>query len=496
MYSIYSRPIQPRLYAAILIAGVFLLPSPRAAADDLSAVSDDRQNTAIRADEYSSQLDESKGAKAVGASSPQQKNSYTLGSLSGVYGANATVTFRWYRDIDNQDANEDFLKWSLQERASVWTSFSVDGWRGYVRGSMENIDRGVGSSYTGIGADVEGPRLDLAFVVRDLPTPDPNVPLRVTAGRQVQYVGRGLSYFAIGDGFQVEILNPVFTHKYFAAKTLPRQDNIDFSVPGFDKNGDRFFYGGEWTYNGIARTSIYGYAFGQEDESHPNPVSRPSYQYDSFHYGTGFSSKPFGMLQLWGELVGEAGHGWTDPLRVNNQRRTDVESWAWILGGKHPWNLPMRPTIEAEAAYGSGDPDRLLVTTTENGSADVRDANFMYFGYYAAGYALQPRLSNLYVYSLGFNFQPLEKHPAFERFLIGGKGYVYFKDEEDGGTSDFESAGHSEDLGNEWDAYIHWQVMPNLLWSLRYGIFLPRGGFPSDLREPTQFFYTRLSLDF
>ena len=488
------RPYQPWIRAFFGVGVMVVLLIPAVSADEL-ATTDERQTTSIKEDANSSSLDESKGARAA-TETDSKRHTYTLGELSGIYGANASLTFRWYRDIDNQDSKEDFLKWALQEKASLWTVFGWNGWRGYIKGSMSNVDRGVGSTYTGIGADVEGPVLDLAFVTHDFLMPSGH-PLKFTLGRQVQFVGRGLTYYAVSDGVQIEYSENAWSQKYFAAKTLPRQDNIDFSVPGFDKEGDRYFYGGEWSYSGIPRLSLYGYVFGQEDEASENPDNiAQAYRYDSFYYGSGFAAKPFGQLQLWGEIVAETGEGYTDADRSGGPQETDVSAWAWILGGRHAWNAPTQPVIEAEAAYGSGDPDRILVTNTVNGSADVRDTNFLYFGYYAAGYALQPRLSNLYIYSAGFNFQPLEKILAFERFLIGGKTYWYFKDEKDGGTSDFESAGHSDDLGNEWDAYIHWEIRPDLLWSIRYGIFLPQGGFPNDFREPTQFFFTRLSWDY
>ncbi len=486
--------IRAFLCSTIMLAVLFTLSSPYALADTLN-VSDERQNTSIKEDAYASSLDDSKGAKAAGRSFDGQKNSYSIGELSGIYGANLSATIRWWKDIDNQDSNPDFLRWALEERGAVWTSFSINDWGGYIRGSLANTDRGTGPTYTGVGADVEGPRLDLAFLAHNINLPNA-APIRLKLGRQVQFVGRGLTYYAVSDGLQIEILDPVLTHKYFVSKTTPRQDNIDFSVPGFDKEGDRLFYGGEWTYNGIPRISMYGYVFGQNDFSGENPVNpAQDYQYDSFYYGTGFSARPFDRLQVWGEAVAETGHGHTDASR-GSLRETNVDAWAWILGGKQSWDLPTRPALELEAAYGSGDPDRQLVTTTVTGSADVRDSNFLYFGYYAAGYALQPRLSNLYVYSAGGNFQPLENVPGFDKFLVGAKAYLYFKDEKDGGTSDFESAGHGDNLGNEWDAYIHWQALPSVLWSFRYGIFLPSDGFPIDLREPTQFFYSRVSWDY
>lgn len=485
-----------RFNAFLLLVGLCaLLPCSVSWAAEDTQVSDERLSTTIKEDAYSTTLDDSKSAQSKGRQPLGEKNAYTIGELSGVYGASAMVTFRWYRDLDNQDSNPDFLRWALQEKGALWTSIQLQGWQGYVRGSMSNVDRGVGPTYTGIGADVEGPTLELAFFSHSLPIPN-GPPSRVTLGRQLQYVGRGLSYFAVSDGVQVDILGEDWTHKYFAAKTLPRQDNIDFSVPGFDKEGDRFFYGAEWVYTRIQRLSVYGYIFGQEDESHENPdMPSQSFHYDSFYYGTGFAANPFGQLRLWGEMVGETGQGYTDARRSRLQQ-TDVDAWAWILGGKHSWDIPMKPVIEMEAAYGSGDPDRNLVTNTINGSTDAIDTNFLYFGYYAAGYAFQPRLSNLYVYSIGGNLQPLENSQFFKQFMVGTKAYLFFKDEEDGGTSDFESDGRDQSLGSEWDAYVHWQMTQSLLWSFRYGIFMPGDGFAPDTQEPTQYFYTRLKWDY
>jgi hypothetical protein len=477
-----------------MLIGSILAPSKEAIAEALN-VSDDRQQSAVNEEANSLKIAESQKSRAAQPTAAAQKNFYQIGELSGIHGASVSTTFRWYRDIDNLDIAPDFLRWVLEEKASLWTSFRLNNLQGYVRGSMSNTDRGTGPTYTGIGADVEGPALELAFVTADFMQSN-NWPLRLTTGRQVQYVGRGLSYYSISDGVQLQVTDTTWPQKYFIAHSLPRADNIDFSVPGYDKEGNRLFYGGEWGYNGIPRISLYAYTFGQVDDGGENPDDRrQSYDYNSFYYGGGFAARPTTALQIWGEVVGETGSGYTDGGR-SIVKQTQVSAWAWILGVKQQLELFWHPTIEAEGAYGSGDPDRIVVNTTVNGTTDIKDTNFLYFGYYAGGYALQPRLSNLYIMSAGLNLQPLESIPAFKKFALGSKAYVYFKDERDGGTSSYQSVNRNSDVGTEWDAYIHWQVMDNLLWSIRYGIFLPGHAFLADQSDPTQFLYTRISIDF
>ena len=84
----------------------------------------------------------------------------------------------------------------------------------------------------------------------------------------------------------------------------------------------------------------------------------------------------------------------------------------------------------------------------------------------------------------------------FKKVAVGSKYYFYRKDEQRAGTSDFESTDNDADVGQEWDVYLHWQVMEQLRASLRYGIFFSGDAFPEATNDNTEFFSASLTYSF
>ncbi|MCK5178598.1 MAG: alginate export family protein, partial [Candidatus Omnitrophica bacterium] len=149
-----------------------------------------------------------------------------------------------------------------------------------------------------------------------------------------------------------------------------------------------------------------------------------------------------------------------------------------------------------EYAYGSGDSQRVSVTDTEGGNLSGDDNNFLYFGYFPAGYALAPRLSNIHIYRVGAYVNPFEKIRLLKNFNLGVDYFWYFKDKSGGGISDSEATADSHDIGSEIDLTVSWQVLSDLRWSLSYGYFMPGDAFLDSANDSDQYFSNSLTFTF
>ncbi len=458
-----------------------------------AASTGDQQNASVTEDLLATTIEQAKESKA------QIKNVEKLAGKETFLikqGGWLSSTYRHYKNIDNQKSLPDFLKWTWTQEAYLWLYLDYNATiSAYVQAGDSYVDRGVGPTYTGIGADNNGPFISIAYSKINL-KPQYHVPLTLSVGRQYLFLGRGLAYEAVHDGLLTEYTQAPFYVKQFISKTQPYEDNIDYSVPGFDKQGDRVFAGGEISYIGLKRTTVYAFGLLQMDNSSPEPDNQTqNFHYNSSYLGAGVSSRFVEPLELWLEWDSEKGRSYTDAARTRLEQTT-IDAWAYTAGAKYHFDLPTHPILETEYAYGSGDEDRTNVTNTTGGDLDGHDKNFLYFGHYQAGYALQPRLSNINIWSLNASCQPFEWVPSLKKTAVGTKYYRYWKDRARGGTSDLESTVSDKDIGEEVDVYVHSKINDNLTLSVRCGIFFPGGAFPENQRNTTQYFYTRLTLKF
>lgn len=469
--------------STIFILGLLCFSGPAYAEDE-------RSQSSLKEESLGASIDYAKESKAISYDAERPED-----LLSLRYGGKFNISYKYYKNIDNEKNTEDFLKWTLAEDLFVWADLNyAKTHRVYAKIYDSYITRKTGETYTGIGADNGGPWLSLGFY--ELNLSELGVPLRLTTGRQYFFLGTGVAYSAVHDGIQAEIFQKPFYFKTFAAKTQPRQDNIDFSVPGFEKEGDRVFAGTELSYLGFSNTSLYGFGLIQKDNSSSNPDT-PSqiYHYNSRYAGAGIASSPVKGLDTWAEFIYEGGAGFTDASRTA-LAKTHVKAYAYQLGAKFSPDLPTNPAIRSSYAYGSGDEDRTSVTNTVGGDLDGHDKNFLYFGYYQTGYALQPRLSNLKLWEIDGSFSPLESVPLFKKMALGAKYYIYWKDKTNGGTSDFQSTSDDGAIGNEWNLFMSWRIFQDVTLDLKYGVFSPGEAFPEDSRANTHFFSSTVALTF
>ncbi len=432
--------------------------------------------------------------KAISIKPPSKGEKFSLR-----FGGWFTSLFRQYTDLDNDAGSKDLTYWILNEDLRLWSQISYQKeYVLYVRLKHLYAHRDIGSLSTSYRSDYEGPHLDMAYI--NINQPKWKIPVDLTLGRQYLFIGRGIAYSNVNLGvkFKTDIGRKAYI-KAFLSQADENEDNIDTSVPNYKKTGSRVFAGTELAYSGLKDNLIYGFVLIQRDKNPRFPPETPdqSYRYNSEHYGIGLQSvNPKTRLNYWLEVINEQGRSQVDTVSVSPEEK-NIHAWATDAGLNYKFNLPLKPGLEFEYAYGSGDKDRSSVTDTYSGGNRYgADTNFLYFGSFFSGYALAPTLSNLHIYKIDFSFKPFEKFKLGKNIACGVKYFKYRKDKKAGGIYDTEATQSSIDIGQETDAYFYWQIRKNIYWSNRYGVFLPGNAYPSSTNNSTKYFYTRLMITF
>lgn len=401
-----------------------------------------------------------------------------------VYEYGGWINYRYdeYNNDDNDSSTTDTIDYEQSLDSRLWLKATLKPPAGasyanehsiYIRVKDLGIQRRPDD--TGGGYDHDGPHLDYAYAVLDFR------PLWLEAGRRYFSVGQGISYSNVNDGVELYGLFQDWNLRSFIAQTIPHEDNVDTSVPGWKKGSDRTYYALEATYLGIPDHGLYGYILIQQDKSNAEPQDPPhNYTYNSGYFGLGSQGKLTPRMHYWVEIIKETGRSHI----YDTTEKKRIDAWAGDFGVSYDWEVYSHPNFSIEYAFGSGDSSRTNVTNTLSGNTSRVDNNFLYFGYLPAGYAFSGRLSNLHFYKLGALFKPLEKHHFFRNLTLGIDYYKYYKDEKAGGIYDTDATLNSYDIGREIDLNISWQVLSDLSWSFQYGYFGPGKAYPDSADTP------------
>ncbi|MBN3037877.1 MAG: alginate export family protein [Candidatus Omnitrophica bacterium] len=418
------------------------------------------------------------------------------GEKSLLFDCGGWVDYRYdnYTDDDNDSSSADTLDDEFSADVRLWlkaifrpaadTAYTNEHSL-YVRLKNLIIERRPGDLAGGY--DNDGPHLDYGYLVLDFN------PLWFELGRRYFSVGRGIAYSNVNDGSAVFLELEDLSIKGFFAHTLPHEDNVDASVPGWDKESDRNFYGLETSYNVTENHDLYGYIVVQRDDSGEDPDEpRHNYTYNSQYFGLGLEGAITQNTNYWAELIRQTGESYI----FDNNQRADVDAWAGDFGMMYNWDVYSRPSLYVEYAFGTGDADRESVTDTQGGNTQGDDTNFLYFGYLPAGYTLSPRLSNIHFIKAGAILNPLEKFRFFKNFSFGVDCYRYFKYKEGGGIYDVDATLNDTDIGFEVDLTLNWQVFSDLKCSLQYGTFSPGDAYPDNTDDREEYLYTGFTFTF
>ncbi len=392
-----------------------------------------------------------------------------------------TSLYVYNSEDDNDRRTKDLVRNASYQDLRLWGKLAYKQLASvYLRIKDIYVQRDASDDYTGVGSDNSGPSLDLGYInisLNDFTKTTSNLII----GRQYLSLGRAIAYNDVNDGVQVTAGFSKWNIKAFAAQTRSYEDNIDYSVPGYDKHGDRFFYAAQLDYVGIKNYTIYAYYLIQRDRAKPTPAdSTQIYTYNSEYYSLGFTGKVYKeKIDYWAEAIKETGKDYTD-ASVSALTKTNIDGWGFDCGAAHRFNCWTHPTLDFEYAFGSGDNSRTKVDVTKDGgNISGNDTNFLYFGGIYAGYALAPRLSNIHIYKLGASFIPFEETKIGGNIICGLKYYYYVKAKSQGGISDLEAVENNSNIGQEVDIYTYWKATSNTYLSARGGIFFPGDAYPS-----------------
>ncbi|OGX17647.1 MAG: hypothetical protein A2Y01_03790 [Omnitrophica WOR_2 bacterium GWC2_44_8] len=439
------------------------------------------------AHEATRRVEEETREKLLATESAEPQGRYNWGFD---YGGWVNFLFIDYTDDDNNAALAYVVDYAAYFDVRPWikitfTELSQRQHAVYAR--MKDLRSNLRPKETAGGSDHDGPHLDYGYCLLDFS------PLWIKAGRQYFSVGQGLAYSDVNDGIEASLVFPRAKIKGFFARTLPHQENIDISIPGYDKSSQRAFYGLQYDYTGFTSHTLYGYVVTQRDSSEEQPEdTEHDYTYDSLYVGAGArGSFPY-RVSYWLEGIKESGRSF---IYESNSKK-DIDGSAGILALSYDPAIYSHPSIFFKYAYGSGDKERVSVTDTFGGNASGKDRNFLYFGYIPSGYALAPRLSNLYFFKTGFTLKPLEKIRLFKNCFLGVDYYRYYKARKSGGIYDTDALGTHRDIGYEVDATLNWDMFSDLNCAVRYGYFSPGKAYSAEAPDNERYFSISASILF
>lgn len=410
------------------------------------------------------------------------------------YGGWINYRYDDYNEDDNDSSLSDSIDYSNSMDTRFWLRASFNPLLYseyenrhsiYVRIKDLSIDRRPDD--TAGGNDHDGPHIDYAYLTLDAR------PLWVIFGRYYFTIGKGIAYSNSNDGIEMIYYESDWSMKAFVSKTLPHEINIDTSIPGYTKSSQRHYYGAEIDYLGIPEQKIYTFALIQRDRSSSDPTDpQHEYTYDSEYFGAGAAGTILSRLRYTAEAIKESG----ESIVYSTDQKADIDAWAVNASLAYDLLVYSRPTISAEYGFGSGDPDRISVTDTEDGNRVGDDNNFSYFGYIDTGYALSPRLSNLHFYKFSLSSRLLEAAAIFEDCIFTTSYYLYYKHEKTGGIFDIDAIEEDSDIGWELDFSVDWKIFSDLSCELQYGYFQPKEAYPASTNDSEVYFSVSTTVTF
>lgn len=358
---------------------------------------------------------------------------------------------------------------------------------------------------------------------------------RITAGRAYYKTGRGLLFANFADGaeytgqFQYAKVTAMASYSAQYSGCTISLKGCGFSgqiaqkgaydvTPGrtIDANlpdsGKRVFTSLEVEspqYFGSSAYALvfYSYDFDQSTvsvtDSNLGKIAGQRYTFQPLYSGLGFSGfivTP--RLRYLAEGIYEAG---TTYNRVNTVTQSSEKATvsAWGVTADLNYALPfleslLRPGLIFQYATGSGRQEK--VGSGANAASPAQenqtgaDNNFFYFGYYSAGLALKPKLSNLHVFRSGFQLRPLH-HFHWGRDLMAVFKYSYYHKQNEGYViSDPRASIATASVGHGLDVQLVYDFSSDLKLFYAYGAFLPGAAYPS--REPVQIHIVSINLVF
>lgn len=417
--------------------------------------------------------------------------------------------------IDDVDQETHILR---QTDVQLFAHLSIDGaheFFGRLRFTYD--DWNSGDDFDGRGDRLREPlgdrwwyKFDLRRAIESSEGVSPDYNLTIKAGRQFVEWGAGLTFSDQLYGVLATAELGDFELEGLIGMT-PNDSVIDFdsSRPDFDRNTERFFYGGKLAYTGIAGHKPYVFGLVQEDDNNDDVqtitvagIATPTrFGYDSHYIGVGSTGTITDRLLYSAEFVYQGGDSLSTPIALAPgptlavQTREDIEAWAADFQLTYLVRGANRTRLEFETLLASGDDDRLLDTsnTIFGNASGSNDNSFNAFGFAQTGLAFGAPISNLLMFRVGASTFPLPETKPFRNLQVGVDFFVFNKLDTDAPIDE----GTSDDryLGFETDVFLAWRITSDVAVNVRYGVFFPGEAISVD-HDTRHFLYTGFSYSF
>lgn len=421
---------------------------------------------------------------------------------------------------DDTDQKTHILK---QYDVIGYSRINLDGVHEFftrVRTTYRDFNKG--DDFDGLGDDWVEPTMDRGHYRFDLKRAmsayqGETVPYNLVfqGGRQLIHWANGLVFSQEIDGAEVTAEYDAFSLTGLVGKSRPSATDIDSSRPSYNKDMNRFFYGGMVAFQATAKHNLFAYGLVQDDNNINeevlidlgSDVASTRFRYNSYYVGVGARGNLTDNMLYGVEAVYQGGNTLSTSILIDDnnfatvvdQRRDDISAAAIDVQVDYLFNDANRSRLTAEFLYATGDDDRIHTTNTIGGNAPGTDDNaFNAFGLINTGLAFAPNTSNLIMIRGGASTFPFPTSDFLRRLQLGINLYGFFKADPDAPID--EDTSDNSYLGFEADVYLNWQITSDLALAVRYGIFFPGeaiGGslVPND-RNDRNFFYLGVTLAF
>ncbi|MBI2945167.1 MAG: alginate export family protein [Candidatus Wallbacteria bacterium] len=391
----------------------------------------------------------------------------------------------WLENDDNSEAAADAVDRILVMDNRYWGKLDFEGGSSIyarIRFLDFRFDTGPGTAQPYLPNE----RLDLDLAYLDTTVFDD---YSVRLGRQYLRMGRGLTLNGNYDGAHVDWTSGRWTFDGFLAQSLPNDVDLDTTLENrlLGSRAKRRFAGFNASFLNEEGERYFFYWLRQKDNSdQPGfvPAAVQRFDYDTDYYALGTSGDFTQNLSYYGEGILEKGSA-IGPGAAGT--RIGVNSSAGFAELAYHPDWKGHPVFTSELAVAGGDPGRLAGISTQTGAASGGvDRNFMGFGRYDFGLALNPRLSNLEVWRNGVFWKPFEESKGFESFTVGTKLSRYRKTDSFGFMSDPQATVQgTNDIGSAVDFLIGWRPYSDLTVLAQWGKFSPGDAYPAGTQDDT-----------
>ncbi len=404
------------------------------------------------------------------------------------YGGWISPVFAMDRQSGSKSLTSSINTLRLWIKAPLWQNSYL-----YVRGKdvLMGTIQDKGYSVDNVDNYVD---LDMAY----LSMSDGSKNLWFSMGRKYFRLGTGLVLNDRGDGVQGEFYSPYGNIVVFGMYTgLLLEENNPYNLQSGDiaDSARRFFTGLTYSLD-VYNTTVYAIGMAQIDigkEEKDTTGNKIYDRYQSQYWGLGARGTVLDSLTWYIEGFGETGKSYIS----GTSRKANILAFGGTAGTNYYLRTYMKPVIQFQYAYGSGDKSR-NDQKTPNSNTSGRDTSFVTFGSFSGGSGLRPDLVNLHVFRLGGSALPLDGIDVVGKLMFIAKYSIYLKDRN---GADIWASGGSLDtngkrfVGQGLDTAFRWQLYSDLGFYVSYGLFIPGSALASS-EDPRHFLVGGASVSF